>query len=154
MDAQPRQQVGQAAGHEHEVDVVAVEERSDEVLLEVARRGGDGADAQDLALFASPLAEHLDQFVARREDARRRTESATWPASVSDERAAGAVEQRLAEVGLELLDLRRQCRRRHVQLAGCARQVAVLGDRPEVAQVVEVERGRHVARWSSIVRFR
>ena len=69
MDAQSRQQLGQAARDEHEVDVIAVEQRSDEVLLEVARGGGDGADAEDLPLFAPPLPQHLDQFVARGEDA-------------------------------------------------------------------------------------
>ena len=53
----------------------------------------------------------------------------------------GAVEQRLAQVGLQLLDLRGERRLRHVELPGRTGEVALLRDRPEVAQVVEVQRG-------------
>ncbi len=105
MDAQSRQQLGQSARDELEIDVVAVEQRSDEVLLEVARRGGDGADAEDLALFAPSLSQDLDEFVAGREDAVRIGQR--HPAGLGeDECAAGSVEQRLAKIGLQLLDLR------------------------------------------------
>ena len=52
--------------------------------------------------------------------------------------ARGAVEQRLAELGLEAADLLRERRLRDVQPLGGAAEVPLLGDGDEVAQVPEL----------------
>ena len=52
-----------------------------------------------------------------------------------------ALEQPMPEPLLELAQLNRQRRRRHVQRLGGSRQVAPVRDDPEVAQVMEVEIG-------------
>ena len=88
------------------------------------------------------LAKQRDHLVARRED-RLRVPHRDAPGLGQRERAGPALEQLLAECLLELLHLRRQCRRRHVEPAGRPGQVALLRDGPERVEVVIVE-SRHI----------
>jgi hypothetical protein len=141
VDAQPREQLGEAARRQHELHVGPVDERTDEVLLEVARERGDGADAHHLPLLAAAFTQHGHHLVAGGEDVVGIGERE--PTGLGErERATGPLEQRLPELAFELLDLRRQCRLRHVQLRRGTGEVALLRDGPEVAEMVEVER-RH-----------
>ena len=108
MHPQPRQQLGQAAGGEHQLDIRSVEHRPDEVLLEVARHRGHGADAQHLALLAPAFAQHSHQLAAGGEDGLGVVER--QPAALRQRQgAASAMEQLLAQLGFQLLDLCRQC---------------------------------------------
>ena len=56
-----------------------------------------------------------------------------------------AHEQHGAEIALELADRARERRLRHVQPRGGAAEVQLLGDRHEVAQLAELDRGVHAA---------
>jgi hypothetical protein len=140
VHAEPLQQLLQTARLQYEFDVFAGQERPEEVVLEVARQRGDRADAQHLAVGRLAIAQHGHQFVAGGED-RLGVVQRHAPGFGQLHAASRAYEQRLADLLLELPDLRRQCRLRDVQMRRCARQVAFLGNGPEVVQVVVVEMG-------------
>ena len=104
VEAQPREEFWQAARDQHKLDVVPVEYGPDKVLLEVARRGCDGPDAQNLTFLAPTFTQLLDELVARREDAVGVGES-DLARLAEGERATGAMKERLAEIDFELFDL-------------------------------------------------
>ena len=86
-------------------------------------------------LAARRAARVLDRGVDRGEDLAAALEQHLAGGRELDA-ARGAVEQRLAELGLEAADLLRERRLRDVQPRGGAAEVPLLGDGDEVAQVL------------------
>ena len=133
-----REEVAEVARADDEFDVLAADERAQEFELEVARQGRQGAHPQNLPARDRTAAQGAHQLLAGREDGVGIVESDA-PRLRQDEPPADPLEQRMAHLALELLDLHRQGRLRQVQLLGGTRQAALVGDGPEVAQVVEVK---------------
>ena len=134
------QQVDQRARSEHELDVGALEEGLEELDLEVPGERGEGAHAQGPPRPDVRIAERAEQLVAEPED-RVGVVERDVPRFGQDERPPAPLEQLVSELLLQLLDLDGHGGLGHEESLGGARQVALVGDRPEVAQVVEVEVG-------------
>ena len=113
-----------------------------ELHLEVARQRGERTDAQRLPGRAG-LPQCAQQFVAGGEDGVGMVERDP-PGFGQMQLSTAAFEQRMAQPFLQLADLHRQRRLGEVQAFGRAGEIAVVGDRPEVAQVVVVQRGHDV----------
>ncbi len=75
------------------------------------------------------------------------------PASVSDWPLAAPLEQLLAQLLFQSLELYGQGRRRHVQPLRCPAHAAFAGDDPEIAQVVVVEVRHGIVIQKRTIRF-
>jgi hypothetical protein len=102
---QATEQVVQATGLQQQRHVVAQDQRSQQVLLEIPRQRGHGPHPQHLPPGAATLAQVRQQLVACRED--RLGISHRDPTRLGQlQRTGPALEQRLPEGFLQLLDLR------------------------------------------------
>lgn len=132
------QQFAGAARAENQVDVGAAENRTEKLLLEVPGQRGERSDAQRLA-GVSCLAQRAQHFLAGRKDC---------VGMVEDDLARfgqmqlppPTLEQGMTQALLEFADLHGQGRLREVKPLRGAGQVAVMSNRPEIAQVVVVQR--------------
>lgn len=147
--AQLRKQLAQRAAVQHDLQVAPRQQRPQPVQLEVARQRRDGAHAQrrqPQRRAPWPALQRADQLGTGGED-RIGMVQRDAPRLGQLERAAAALEQRVAQALLELAQLDRQRRRRQVQPLGGARQVPLVRDGPEVPQVVVVQVG-HAYRFT------
>ena len=134
---EPLEEIGQRARPQHHLDPGIAEQGAQEPQLEVARQRGKRAHAQDLA-GAAASRKRGHKLVAGCEDAVGMVKRDA-PGLGEVEPAAAPVEERLPQPVLERLDLHRKRRLRHAQLLGCAREVAVMRDRPEGPEVKVVQ---------------
>ena len=134
------EELAELAGPEDELDVVATEQRLEEPDLEVPRERGVRADAQDASRGFAARTARVEQLVAEVEHRVRVVERD--PSDLGqDALPPASFEELVADLPLELLDLHGDRRLRDVERLCRARQVALVSDGPEVAEVVEVQIG-------------
>ncbi|MCD0419180.1 hypothetical protein LOC51_18370 [Rubrivivax sp. JA1024] len=131
------QQLRGASRTQDQLDIGAAEQRPQKRHLKVARQRRQRSDAQRLPRDAG-VAKRADQLVAGRDDRIGVIEGDAARLGQM-QLAAAAFEQRMTELLLELADLNRQRRLREIQPLCSPRQVAVVGDGPEVTQVIEIQ---------------
>jgi hypothetical protein len=134
---EPHEQIFETARAQTQRHVGRAEQRLEERLLKVAREGRHRADRERLARRPARL-EGRDQLTTLGEDLLRVAQR-DLSGLREHEAAPLAHEERLFEARLELLDLRGQRGLRHPERARRPREVPVLGDDPEVAEVVVVQ---------------
>ena len=129
------------SGANDQFDVRPADERAQEFELEVARQGGQRPDSQRVTARERAPAQSAHQFVAGLEHRVGVVERD--PSGLGEsETPPRALEQRMADLRLELLQLDGQRGLRKVQPLGGASEAALMGDRPEIAQVIVVQ-ARH-----------
>ena len=133
---EPAEQIRHAARTQDHLHIRPRNGRPQEFHLEIARQGGERTDADRAPGHARAL-QRFDELLARGKDPVRMVERDP-PRLGQDELPPAPLEERMAEPLFELLDLDGERRLRKVQPFGGARQVAVMGDGAEIAQVVIV----------------
>ena len=123
---------------QYQLDLRPAHQRLQQSVLEIARQRGDGADPQRLSAGGAASLQKPDQLVAGAEDRVSVVERDATRLG-QHEALAAALEQFLPHALLELPQLYRQRRLRDMQSLGGARQIALVCDGPEVAQVVVVQ---------------
>ena len=137
---QRHQQIALRARADDDFHLRHVQRGPQELEQEVPRQRGHRADAQDLPAAVRAVLHHVHQLLAGACDLLGVVER--QPSGLGElQAAAPALEQRVAEAFLKLLELEAQRRRREVQLFRRARQVQLAGDEAEIAEVVVVQEG-------------
>ena len=132
------QQVARRARPHDQFHIVPPDQGAKKLQLEVARQGRDRADPQHLAVQVGTTPQRIQQLVAGAEHRVGVVES--HPSRLGQAQPlADAIEERVPDLPLQLLQLNRQGRRSDVQPFGGPRQPALVRDRPEVAQMVVVQ---------------
>ena len=137
---QPGKQFAQRAGADHDLDIVAPDQRLEETDLEVARQRRLRPDPQDLALARIALPQSIEQLIPGLED-RVRVIERDPPRLGQDQRTPAPFEQRVAQPFFQQADLRRDGGLRHVEALRGAGQVTLVRDHVKIAQVMEVQFG-------------
>ncbi len=140
MGVEQDEQIAQCARTEHDADTGAVQGGTDELEQEVPGKRSDCPRAEELAIGAGPVGEHVHQFIARARDGFGvfQGESAGLGQGPAP---AGTVEERMAEILFELAQLHAEGRDGKVQLRGGPRKIQLAGGDPEVTQVVQIQEG-------------
>ena len=121
----------EAVGAHDDVDIFPLQEGREEVDLEISGQRGHGANADDLPRTSIQSLERSNQVRAGGKDGIGVVQGHA-PGLVEHQLATLALEEIVAELLLELLDLHGQGRRGDVKRFRSPRQAAFMGDGPEV----------------------
>ena len=140
----PAKQFAQATRSQDKFNISATQQGSKEVHLEIARQGGKGPDPDRLTCDPG-ASQRADQILARRKN---RVGMIECDASGfgQGQLPVAPFEQRMAQAILEFANLHRKRRLGDVQPRRSAREMPLMRDRPEIAQMIVIQFG-HIVRF-------